>query len=72
MSVFREKSLEKISSPERMDEYIKVTTPSVWVVLVALVVLLAGFLVWSIFGTMEVHDENGNVKEIHPITYVTN
>ena len=40
--------------------------------LLALVVLLVGVLAWSILGTMEVHDEEGNVKEVHPITYVTN
>ena len=72
MSIFREKSLERVSSPEQMDEYIKVITPSVWIALIALVVLLAGFLIWSIFGTMEVHDEGGSTQEVHPITYVVN
>ncbi len=72
MSVFRKKSLEQINSPEQLDDYIRVTTPSVWIVLLALVVLLVGVLAWSILGTMEVHDEEGNVKEVHPITYVTN
>ena len=42
------------------------------VVLLALVVLLVGILAWSILGTIEVHDDNGNVEEVHPITYVTN
>ena len=72
MSVFRKKSLEQINSPEQLDDYIRVTTPSVWIVLLALVVLLVGVLAWSILGTMEVHDEEGNVKEVHAITYVTN
>ena len=72
MSVFREKSLRRISSPEQMDEYIRVTTPSVWIALIALALLIAGFLIWSIFGTMETHDEGGNVHEVHPITYVVN
>lgn len=72
MSIFRKKSLERISSPEQLDEYIRVITPSVWVVLVALAILLIGFLAWSIFGTMEVHDESGNAQDIHPITYVMN
>ena len=72
MSIFREKSLKKVSSPEQMNEYIRVITPSVWIALIALAVLLAGFLIWSIFGTMEVHDENGNEQTIHPIAYVIN
>lgn len=69
MGLFREMSLEKIASPEHIDEYIKVTTPSVWIVLIA---LLAGILFWCIFGTMRVHDADGNVQEVHPIIYVTN
>ena len=72
MSVFREKSLEKMSSPDQMDDYIKVMTPSVWIALIALVVLIIGILVWTIFGTMQVHDEDGNLQEVHPIVYVTN
>ncbi len=71
-NIFREKSIEKISSPDQMDDYIKVMTPSVWIGLIALVVLLVGILVWCTFGTMETHDEEGNVKDVHPITYVTN
>ena len=71
-NIFREKSIEKISSPDQMDDYIKVMTPSVWIGLIALVVLLVGILVWCTFGTMETHDAEGNVKDVHPITYVTN
>ena len=63
MSVFRKKSLDQINSPEQLDDYIRVTTPSVWIVLLALVVLLVGVLAWSILGTIEVHDDNGNVEE---------
>ena len=72
MSIFREKSMERIASPDQMDDYIKVTTPSVWIALLALVVLLIGILAWNIFGTVEVHDENGEPEDIHPITYVIN
>ena len=71
-SIFRDKSLERISSPDQMDDYIRVTTPSVWIALLALVILLIGILAWSILGTVEVHDQEGNPAEVHPITYVTN
>ncbi len=70
--IFRNKSLERVASPEALNDYIKVTTPSVWIVLIALVLLLAGMLAWSIFGTVEVHTETGSVEQIHPITYVIN
>ena len=71
-SIFREKSMERVSSPEELNDYIRVTTPSVWVVLIALVLLLVGMLAWSVFGTVEVHNEDGSTQEIAPITYVTN
>lgn len=70
--IFREKSMERVSSPEALNDYIRVTTPSVWIVLAALVILLAGMLAWSIFGTVERHTEDGSVEEVHPIVYVIN
>lgn len=70
--VFREKSMERVSSPEELNDYIRVTTPSVWLVLAALILLLAGMLAWSVFGTVEAHAADGSVEEVHPIVYVTN
>ena len=70
--IFREKSLERVSSPEELNDYIRVTTPSVWIVLAATVVLLVGMLAWSVFGRVEVHNADGTTEEIAPITYVTN
>ena len=72
MSIFREKAIKKMSSPDQMNDYIRVTTPSVWIALLALAALLTGILAWSILGTIDVKDAEGNVKDVHPITYVTN
>ena len=44
--VFRQKSMEKISSPEQMNDYIRVSNPRVWMILAAVIVLLAGVCVW--------------------------
>ena len=70
--IFRAKSMERVSGPEELNDYIRVTTPSVWIVLAALLALLAGMLVWSIFGTVEVHSGDGSTQQVHPITYVMN
>lgn len=51
--VFRAKSLERIQSPENLNEYIRVSDPAVWLLLVAVIVLLAGALVWSVFGRID-------------------
>ncbi len=70
--IFREKSMERVASPETLNDYIRVTTPSVWIVLAATVLLLVGMLCWSVFGRVSVHNEDGSAKEIAPITFVTN
>jgi len=72
MSIFRQKSIDRISNPEQLNDYIRVTPPGVWLVLAALLILLAGMLCWSILGTVEVTAVDGTVQQIHPITLVTN
>ena len=52
-NLFRRKSLERISSPEQLNTYIRVSTPSVWLLLAAITALLAGVCVWGVFGHME-------------------
>lgn len=52
-NLFRKKSLDRISSPEQLNDYIRVSTPSVWMLLIAIVILLAGVCVWGVFGRME-------------------
>lgn len=51
--VFNKKSAEKIKSPENIDEYIKVSNPSVWLLLISIVVLLLGATFWGIFGRVD-------------------
>ncbi len=70
--IYRKKSLDRVASPEQLNDYIRVTTPSVWIVLAAVVALLVGFIAWGIFGTVEARNTDGSVREVHPITYVTN
>ena len=51
--IFREKSMARVTSPEQLNDYIRVTNPSVWLVLSAIVFLLAGICVWGIWGRLE-------------------
>ena len=67
--IFREKSLERISSPEQLNDYIRVTAPSVWVILAATLLLIAGTLVWAVFGKIQVNTDTG-VRETAPIYYI--
>lgn len=52
-SIFTEKASDKLRSPDDLDEYVRVTNPSVWVVLAACVVLLIGLFAWGFLGTAE-------------------
>ena len=38
--IFRKKSIEKVTSPEQINDYIRVSNPSVWMILAAVIVLL--------------------------------
>ena len=51
--LFREKSLERISSPEALNDYIRVANPGVWLILTAIVILLAGFIIWGCFADLK-------------------
>jgi hypothetical protein len=51
--VFRQKSVERIASPEQLQDYMRVTTPGVWMVLAAVILLLAGLIVSSALVNVE-------------------
>lgn len=51
--LFREKSMEQFSSPEQLNDYIRVTNPSVFLLLVAVIVFLIGVVIWGMTGTIE-------------------
>ena len=48
--LFREKSIEAVESPESLNDYLRVTSPGVWLVLGAVIALLVGGILWGIFG----------------------
>ena len=55
--LYREKSLDRISSPEQLNDYLRVTSVSVWVILAAVILLLVGMLIWSSVTTIESYTE---------------
>ncbi|MBR1659625.1 MAG: hypothetical protein IJ705_04850 [Oscillospiraceae bacterium] len=62
----------RVGSPEELNDYIRVSSPAVWIVLAVVIALLLGALAWAVFGTVDVIDAAGNVTSVHPITFVTN
>lgn len=51
--IFRQKSLDKVKSPENLDDYILVSKPGIWLILIGAIVLLVGACVWGIFGHID-------------------
>ena len=45
---------EKITSPDQLNDYIRVTTPGTWIILSSILVFLAGFFIWIFNGQLEV------------------
>lgn len=52
-SLFREKSLEALDSPEALNDYLRVTSPRVWLVLAAVIALLVGAILWGVLGRID-------------------
>jgi len=51
-ALFRKSALDKISSPEQLNEYVKVAGPGVWAILAGLALTFAAFIVWGVVGSI--------------------
>ena len=51
--LFRKESVERVSSPEQLSDILHVTSPAIWVVLAAVIVLLASLFIWSSVTAVE-------------------
>ena len=61
--IFRKSSMDRISSPEQLTDYLKVTNPGIWVLLAAVIILLGGLFAWSMVGNLETVAEGVAVVE---------
>lgn len=72
-SIFRKSSLERVSSPEQLNEYVKITNPSLIAILVAIFLILFGCSFWVFSGSIpkyldltgvvaEALDDNGEAR----------
>jgi len=50
--IFRKVSLDRLSSPEQLDQMVAVTTPKAWLALLGVSVILISAIIWSIFGAL--------------------
>ncbi|MDR3437887.1 NHLP bacteriocin system secretion protein [Telmatospirillum sp.] len=52
--IFRQSSLDHLSTPERLDQVMRVTSPASWLALLVVAGLVVGAIVWSFFGAVPV------------------
>jgi|TARA_B110000037_G_scaffold87539_1_gene103730 HlyD family secretion protein len=50
---FRKAALEKLSTPEKLDQLIKVTSPKGWIALFTIAIALVTAITWSFFGNVK-------------------
>jgi len=51
-NLFRESAVDKIKSPEQLNEYMKVTGMGLWIILGGLVAVFAAFAIWGFLGSI--------------------
>jgi HlyD family secretion protein len=50
--IFRKVALERLSSPEQLDQLVPLTSPIGWTAVIAIAAIVAAAIGWSIFGTL--------------------
>jgi hypothetical protein len=55
--LYRQKVLDKITSPEQLNGYIRVSNPRAWLLLTAVLVLLLAGTYWVCTGTLEISEK---------------
>ncbi len=59
--LFRESALERLSSPEQLDQQLQVTSAKGWIALAAIWTLLVAVVVWSIVGSVPTKEEGQGI-----------
>jgi HlyD family secretion protein len=59
--LFREVALERLSSPEQLDQQLQVTSARGWIAVTAIWVLLAAVIAWSILGEAHTREEGQGI-----------
>ena len=70
-SIFRKQSLDRVNSPEQLNDYIKTSKPSVWLVIFSILILLSSVFVWAAFGSLDTTVSMGGVAQGNTVTCFT-
>jgi hypothetical protein len=74
-SIFRKSSLERVTSPEQLNEYIKVTNPNLILILAAIFIILISGAIWlftteipkfvDIDGVVATEYDSSNIQKVY-------
>ncbi|MEA5019975.1 MAG: hypothetical protein VB027_06370 [Gordonibacter sp.] len=67
-TLFRRESIDRAKSSERTDAYLKVSNPSLWLLVAAVVILLASFAAWAFGGQIPIRYQAVGVVDNESIT----
>lgn len=74
--IFSQEALDKLRSPEKLDTMLPITTPTSWIALISILVLLFSVVLWSIYGAFTVKaDGMGLIMDsagVMNITHIAN
>ena len=70
-SLFREKSIQRIQSPENLNEYIQVSNPGIWIIMVSIAFILFGLCIWGCFGELKTVVHGKAVSENGAVSFYT-
>lgn len=61
--LFRKESMDSVSSPEELNNYIKVVNPGIWLVTGAIFVFIIAVFIWSVIGTADIVVDAGGYSD---------
>lgn len=74
MSIFRKAALDRLSSPEQLDQLMQLTRPRAWAALLGLVALLVAAAAWGVLGSIPTRVEgqgilvrSGGISAVHAL-----
>lgn len=69
--LYRKSLLDKLSNPEQLDRMIKISSPLSWLALIAVLLVIAATVVWSIVGTLPTTETvNGMIVDANGVNAV--
>ena len=49
------KALDRLQNPDDLDRYLRMTTPGIWISIIACAAILLGIGAWAVFGSVSDH-----------------